>query len=114
MEGYIYIYGYPAIIPGQRLEESYLYGREEKIEDILYHKLDTSEGQSGSAIYVIEDENYYIIRVHVKGDTRRDPNDPTGRMEILNNKGVYLNNGRISRIKRWIKEYNKQYQIYHI
>jgi hypothetical protein len=50
------LYGYPGTMPGQDRYHHYLWGMEGSFEidynsDIINHYIDTSSGQSGSALY---------------------------------------------------------------
>jgi Ran GTPase-activating protein 1 len=96
------IYGYPALKTGQREYDHYLWGMEGPFQlneyDMIDHTIDTSGGQSGSAIYLEEDNKYHIIGVHVKTMN-------------TSSQGVYLNEARIDRIKGWIKDYYKKYSL---
>lgn len=74
------------------------------IEDMIHHYIDTSEGQSGSALYIQENDKYYIIGVHV-----RSQDGPDGKPAF--NKAVYLSEVRINRIIAWIKDFYKRYNL---
>jgi len=41
---------------------------------IYYNDIDTTEGQSGSPIYLIRDGKYYLIGVHVGYSSNRNMN----------------------------------------
>jgi glutamyl endopeptidase len=91
-----YIYGYP-------IEKKGLHGMGVpfKVDDnrnMISYKIDTSEGHSGSPLYIKENEKYLIIGIHVQGYNEEILQDEL-------NKAVYLSNSRIRRIKGWIMDY---------
>lgn len=97
------IYGYPSIMPNQREDHSHLWGMAGTVEidtreDMIYYDIDTSWGQSGSAVYYEERGEFYIIGIHIK-----DANEC-----IRTNQATYMNPSRIERIKGWIKQSNDE------
>jgi tetratricopeptide (TPR) repeat protein/V8-like Glu-specific endopeptidase/Ran GTPase-activating protein (RanGAP) involved in mRNA processing and transport len=99
-----YLYGYSPNLADQN--EHFLWGMKgpfqlDPHDDMIEHIIDTSSGQSGSAIYIEDRRKYHIIGVHNRGgDTTR-----------VANQAVYFNQARIVKIKGWIKDYYKKYNI---
>jgi V8-like Glu-specific endopeptidase len=91
------IYGYPLSIDNQPPNHHCLWGMEGRVKvdnmgDLMYYEIDTSGGQSGSAIWYNEGDKYYIVGVHVLGSNNY-------------NAGTFLNGNRLQRILDWIRPY---------
>jgi V8-like Glu-specific endopeptidase len=88
------LYGYPANMKDQNPNHHYLWGMRGPIsidvmENKINYEIDTSSGQSGSAIWYSENDKYYIVGVHTSGT-------------YINNSGIYLNESRLKKIVAWM------------
>lgn len=91
------LYGYPAVIVGQEIQSHYLWGMEgefviDQNEDMIDYKIDTSSGQSGAGVYIVENGDYYVIGVHVLDDKGSN----------ITNQATCMNSTRVKRIQEWI------------
>lgn len=107
LEGKIgYMYGYEACISNRDYKFQCLWQTSGAIEidsyrDMIHHRLDTSEGQSGSGLFIIQDDKYYVVGIHIHSSNRVN----------ISNQAVYLNQSRIQKIKGWVKDYYRKYNL---
>lgn len=100
------LYGYPRVMQGQSAYLHYLWGAEGSFEidsedNLLYHMINTSEGQAGSAVYISLEGKFYIIGVHLKGSNSLN----------LPHTAIFLNRHRVKRIESWIRSYYVKYSM---
>jgi Ran GTPase-activating protein (RanGAP) involved in mRNA processing and transport/V8-like Glu-specific endopeptidase len=100
------LYGYPRVMKGQSAYLHYLWGAEGLFEidsedDLLYHMINTSEGQAGSAVYIYLEGQFYIIGVHLKCSNSLS----------MPHRAIFLNRHRVKRIESWIRSYYVKYSI---
>jgi V8-like Glu-specific endopeptidase len=91
------LYGYPAVIVGQEIMSHHLWGMEgeflvDQDEDMVEYKIDTSSGQSGAGVYIVENGDYYVIGVHVLDDKGNN----------TTNQATCMNSSRVKTIQEWI------------
>jgi V8-like Glu-specific endopeptidase len=102
----VYKYGYEACISNRDYKFQSLWQAQGAIEidsyrDMIHHRLDTSEGQSGSGLFIKQDDKYYVIGIHVHSSNRFN----------ISSQAVYLNQSRIQKIKGWVKDYYRKYNL---
>jgi hypothetical protein len=67
----------------------------DQYNNIIDHKIETTEGQSGSPLYIQRNGICYILGIHVREISSKN----------LSNKAVFLKKTRIEQIRRWINDY---------
>ena len=67
-------------------------------KNLINYEIDITEGQSGSGMWYKEDYKYYAIGIHTTG---------AGKSYTTNTPN-FFNDDRVSQIKDWIREHNKE------
>jgi V8-like Glu-specific endopeptidase len=101
-----YLYGYPIHMAGQEDYIHHQWGMEgsfkiDENRDRMHYNIVTSAGQIGSAVYIQQGSEYYIIGVHTNNLDKKS----------MYSTGVFLNDFRINRIQNWIRDYYRKYNI---